>query len=351
MGRRVDTSWYDTYQEGIALEQQPREQRFSDPEVATQLGLKPKTWSRIKIAGRFLDGLTPAFDRASLHCGYAPLERLAKLGSIAPEVAQEVLHAVLSNQLKLHELEALVRNQAATTAESPAPRPLRATASKHALYQRMEDFFSASDLYAFDAYQGRALRRRSTLGAPGGYYVYNAKGKLTCVVLCIQPGAWRDPTTAARELYEHALSQRAVAPHIWCVFERANVVLQRLAELSLHWGGSPYDPKGQWLYLAHFDDHGVLEVLFEQYFTQLIKQLRTGAGLIERAELYCSIEAADGQPSGELVALRPLLKLPKHPTKSRLFREVVQSRIKAVGEGANASPVERRGALEVDLDM
>lgn len=351
MGRRVDTSWYDTYQEGIALEQEPREQRFSDPEVAAQLGLKPKTWSRIKIAGRFLDGLTPAFDRARLHCGYAPLERLAKLGSIAPEVAQEVLDAVLNNQLKLHELEALVRDQVPATEENPATRPGRATASKQALYQRLDGFLADSDLHAFNAYKGHVLRRRGTLGAPGGYYVYDAKRRLTCVVLCIQPGAWRDPATAARELYEHALAQRAVAPHIWCVFERANGVLQRLAELSLYWGGSPYDKKGHWLFLAHFDDQGVLEVLFEQYFTQLIKQLRTGNGLIAQAELYCSQEALDGQPPSEPVPLLPLLDLPEKPTKKRIYRDVVQARIQAVGKRAKATPVERRGRLAVDLDI
>ncbi len=351
MGRRVDTSWYDTYQEGIALEQEPREQRFSDPEVAAQLGLKPKTWSRIKIAGRFLDGLSPAFDRARLHCGYAPLERLAKLGSLAPEVAQEVLDAVLSNQLKLHELETLVRDQSPATAENPTVRPVRATASKQALYQRLEGFLADSDLHAFNAYQGRVLRRRSTLGAPGGYYVYNAKGKLACVVLCIQPGAWRDPATAARELYEHALSQRAVAPQIWCVFERANVVLQRLAELSLHWGGSPYDTKGQWLYLAHFDDHSVLQVLFERDFTQLIQKMQAGEMLIEQAELYSSLDALDGLPSDKPVPLRPLLPLPKKPAKRRSYRDVVQARIKAVGKRAGATPQERGQRLGAEMGL
>jgi hypothetical protein len=350
MGRPIDTGWYDTYQQGIALEQTPRAQRFSDPEVAAQLGLKPKTWSRIKIAGRFLDGLTPAFDRARLHCGYAPLERLAKLRSIAPEIAQEVLDAVLSNQLKLHKLEALVRDQTPTTTEHPASRSMRTTASKQALYQQLESFFETSDLHPFDAYKGRVVRRRSTLGAPGGYYLYNAKGQLTCVVMCIQPGAWRDPATAARELYEHALSQRSVAPHVWCVFERANVVLQRLAELSLYWGGSPYDASGHWLFLSHFIDKGHLQVLFEDHFAQLIERIQAGQGLIEKTELFCTLEALDGQPVPEPVPLRPLLDLPK-PSKTRSYREVVQERIWAVGNSDSATDLEKRGKLCVDLDL
>lgn len=351
MGRPVDTSWYETYQQGIALEQASQSERFSAPEVAAQLNLKPKTWSRIKIAGSFLNEMTPAFDRARLQCGYASVERLAKLDSIAPEVAQDVLDAVLGNQLKLPELEGLVRDHSTASKEDPASRPMRATASKHALYQRMEDFFSASDLHPFNAYKGRVVRRRSTLGAPGGYYLYNAKGQLTCVVLCIQPGAWRDPATAARELYEHALSQRSVAPYVWCVFERENVVLRRLAELSLYWGGSPYDTNGHWLYLAHFDEVGLLEVLFEKYFTQLIKQLKEGKGLIEKAELYCSMDALDGQSTMEPMALHPVLELPDRPAKRRIFRDVVQARIKAVGKRAKATPQERGQRLGVDMGL
>lgn len=350
MGRRVDTGWYDTYLQGKAVEEALRGGRLSDPELSARLGLKPKTWSRIKIAGRFLDGLVPAIERERIQCGYAPLERLAKLWSSAPETAQELLGAVLSNQLKLPQLEGVIRGQTPSAEKADSPRPARATVQKYALFNRLEAFFDASKLHPFDAYQGRILRRRSTLGTPGGYYLYNAQGELKCLVLCIQPGAWRDPATAARELYEHALSQRHLAPAIWFVFERDNVVLQRLAELSLHWGGSPYDPDGHWLFLSHFIDTGFLQVLFEENFAQLIARIQAGEGLIEEDELFCALEALDGQPAPERVPLRPLLPLPA-PNKRRGYREIVDARIRAVGTADSARPEERRARLGVDLDL
>lgn len=349
MGRRVDTSWYDMYLHGRALERAHGKGRTSDPELAALLGLKPKTWSRVKAAGRFVDGLTPALTRERIQCGYAPLERLAKLASSAPETAQELLDAVLSNQLKLPELETLIRGHAQSVPEIDAPRPLRAT-RKYALFNRLEAFFDASKLHPFDAYKGRCLRRRDTLGAPSGYYLYNAKGELACLVLCIQAGGWRDPATTARELYEHALSQRQLAPAIWLVFERDNAVLQRLAELSLYWGGSPYDADGHWLFLSHFIDTGFLQVLFEDHFAQLIQRIQAGQGLIAKEELYCALEALDGQPAPERVPLRALRALPE-PNKTRTFREVVQERIRAVGKTDSATPQERRARLESDLDL
>lgn len=349
MGRRVDTSWYDTYLQGKAVEKTQPEERLSDPELSAQLGLKPKTWSRIKIAGRFLDGLTPPFDRARLQCGYAPLERLAKLWSSAPDAAQGLLDAVLGNQLKLPELEEVIREQNSSALSMEPPRPAR-SAQKYALFNRLEAYFDSSQLHPFDTYNGRVIRRRGTLGCPGGYYLYDAQERLKCLVLCIQPGAWRDPATAARELYEHALSQRHLAPTIWFVFERANLVLQRLAELSLYWGGSPYDKKGHWLFLSHFIDTGALQVLFEDHFAQLIARIKSGEGLIEEAELYCTLEALDGQPAPNPEPLRPLLDLPK-PSKMRSYREVVQQRIWATGNSDSATHEEKRGKLEVDLDL
>lgn len=349
MGRRVDTGWYDTYLHGKALEEVHREGCPSDPELAALLNLKPKTWSRIKIAGRFLDEFTPAISRERIQCGYAPLERLAKLWSTAPETAQELLDAILSNQLKLPELETMIRGHAQSASETDGLRPTRA-ARKYALFNLLEAFFDSSKLHPFDAYKGRWLRRRGTLGAPGGYYLYNAQGELKCLVLCIQAGGWRDPTTTARELYEHALSQRDLAPSIWLVFERGNAVLQRLAELSLYWGGSPYDEHGHWLFLSHFIDTGYLQVLFEDDFAQLIRQIETGQGLIFEAELYCSTEALDGQPAPERLPLRPLLPLPK-PLKRRHYCEIVDKRILAVGKADAATPEERRAAINIDLNL
>ena len=350
MGRPVSTAWYETYQQGLTLEQAHGTQRLSDPELAALLGLKPKTWLRMRIAGRLLDGLTPPFDRDRLQCGYAPLERLAKLWSSTPETAQAVLDAVLSNQMKLPELEEVIRGQAPAKSEHKSSRPARASSAKTVLFSQLEAFFDACQLHPFNAYQGRILRRRSTLGVPGGYYLYDAQGQLQCLVLCIQPGAWRDPATAARELYEHALSQRHLAPHIWYVFERANAVLQRLAELSLYWGGSPYDANGHWLFLAHFDDHGVLQVLFEDHFAHLIQQIQAGAGLVEETELYCALEALDGQAAPKRLPLRPMLELPE-PNKRRPYREIVDARIQMVGKAEGASRIEQRQALENELGL
>lgn len=349
MGRHVDTSWYDTYVQSRVMEQS-LEGPLSDPELAGLLGLKPKTWARVKAAGRFLDGLKPGIERERIQCGYAPLERLAKLWSSAPGTAQELFDAVLSNQLKLADLETLIRGDAQSQQGADPTRPARNTTQKYALFNQLEEFFDSSKLHPFNTYKGRVIRRRGTLGSPGGYYLYDAQGERKCLVLCIQPGAWRDPATAARELYEHALSQRHLAPTIWFVFERANLVLQRLAELSLYWGGSPYDKKGHWLLLSHFIDTGHLQVLFEDYFAELIVRINAGQGLIEKTELFCALEALDGQPAPESIPLRPLLALPK-PSKTRSYREVVQARIWAVGNSDSATRQERRGKLDVDLDL
>lgn len=350
MGRHVDTSWYDTYVQSRVVAKSVTEEQLSDPELAGLLGLKPKTWARVKAAGRFLEGLKPGIERERIQCGYAPLERLAKLWSTAPDMAQELLDAVLSNQLKLADLETLIRGHAQPSLETHVPRSSRNTAQKYALFNQLEEFFDSSKLHPFNTYKGRVLRRRGTLGSPGGYYLYDAKGELKCLVLCIQPSAWRDPATAARELYEHALAQRHLAPTIWFVFERYNGVLQHLAELSLYWGGSPYDKKGHWLFLSHFIDTGSLQVLFEDHFAQLIRRINAGVGVIKQAELFCTLEALDDQPSPESVLLRPLLALPE-PNKKRTYREVVQERIWAVGNSDSATAEEKRGKLNVDMGL
>lgn len=350
MGRHVDTSWYDTYVQSRVVEQSMAEGSLSDPELAGHLGLKPKTWARVKAAGRFLEGLTPAIERERIQCGYAPLERLAKLWSTAPNMAQELLDEVLSNQLKLADLESLISGHTQSLPETHSARPSRNTAQKYALFNRLESYFDSSKLHPFDTYNGRVLRRRGTLGGPGGYYLYDAQGELKCLVLCIQPGTWRDPATAARELYEHALSQRHLAPTIWFVFERYNVVLQRLAELSLHWGGSPYDEEGHWLFLSHFIDTGYLQVLFEDHFAHLIQQIQAGTGLIEEAELYCALEALDGQPAPKRLPLRPVLDLPE-PNKRRPYQEIVDARIQMAGKVEGATRIEQRQALENEMGL
>lgn len=344
MGRHVDTSWYDTYVQSKTVSSGS----LSDPELAGLLGLKPKTWARIKAAGRFLDGLTPSIERERIQCGYAPLERLAKLWSLAPDAAPDLLDAVLSNQIKLADLESLIRGHAQPN--SPRAEPTRRPRPTQALFSRLERFFDSSKLHPFNCYKGRVVRLRGTLGAPGGYFLYNARRKRKCLVLCIQTSAWRDPTTAARELYEQALAQRHLARDIWFVFDSDNPVIQRLAELSLYWGGSPYDSKGHWLFLSHFIDTGALQVLFENHFAQLIQRINAGQRLIEKTELYSTLESLDGQPAPKPVPVRPVRKLPK-PNKTRNYREVVQARQRAAGKKRSATNQEKRGRLEADLNL
>lgn len=349
MGRRVNTSWYDTYLRSKELEATRGEIAFSDPDVADSLGVKPKTWSRMKLAGRFLDGLGAPIPRERILCGYAPIERLAKLWSHDSEIAEANLDAVLSNKMKLVELEKLIRHYSIPDNLSGAPKRSRSP-SVQSLLEQLERYFDSSKLHPFDAYGGRCLRRRGTLGASSGYYLYNAKGELACLVLCIKSGGWRDPATTARELYEQALSQRHIAPKIWFVCDSENTVLRRLAELSLYWGGSPFDKEKQWIFLSFFDDSGYLEVLFEAYFAQLIRQIQEGEGLITKNELFCSVEALDGQPAPECLPLMPVKKMPQ-PKAKRQYSEIVNSRITAVGLADNATQEERRAALEVALGM
>ena len=176
MGRHVDTSWYYTYVQSSVVEQSMAEGSLSDPELAGHLGLKPKTLARVKAAGRFLDGLKPAIERERIQCGYAPLERLAKLWSTAPDTAQELLDAVLSNQLKLADLETLIRGDVQSQQGTDSTRPTRNTAQKYALFNQLEELFDSSKLHPFNTYKGRVIRRRGTLGSPGGYYLYDAQG-------------------------------------------------------------------------------------------------------------------------------------------------------------------------------
>ncbi|GAA6132296.1 hypothetical protein [Halopseudomonas sabulinigri] len=349
MGRRVNTSWYDTYLRSKELEATRGEIAFSDPDVADSLGVKPKTWSRMKLAGRFLDGLGAPIPRERILCGYAPIERLAKLWSHDSEIAEANLDAVLSNQMKLVELEKLIRNHVKPEVQNVALKRGRVSSGK-SLFAELERYFDKSKLHPFDAYGGRYLRRRGTLGSPNGYCLYNAKGKLVCLVLCIKPGGWRDPAVTARELYEHALSQRHVAPTIWFVAESESIVLRRLAELTLYWGGSPFDKKKHWLFLSHFNDNGYLQVLFEDYFVPLIAQIKADKGLIAKDELFCLIEPLDGQSAPRDLPLLPLQQLPE-PTGNRQYRDIVNNRIVAIGKRENATPEERRDRLETELGL
>jgi len=348
MGRHVDTSWYDTYVQSKAVEPTQGVGTLSDPELAGILGIKPKTWARVKAAGRFLDGLRPVIKRERIQCGYAPLERLAKLWSLAPDAAPDLLDAVLSNQIKLADLESLIRGHAEPN--SPRPEPTRRPRPAQALFSRLERFFDSSKLHPFDCYKGRVVRRKGTLGAPSGYFIYNSLGERICLVLCVQTSAWRDPATTARELYEHALAQRHLARDLWFVFDSDNPVLQRLAELSLYWGGSPYDTEGHWLSLSHFIDTGALQVLFEDHFAQLIERINSGQRLIGEAELRSTLDSLDGQPAPKPVPVRPVRKLPK-PDKTRDYRKVVQERQRVVGSTPSATHEEKRGRLEADLDL
>lgn len=351
MGRHVDTSWYEVYLEGRTLTEASDSGHTSDPEIAGLLGIKPKTWARIKAAGRFLDNLTPSVEREQIGCGYAPLERLAKLWAITPGIAREHLKAVLSNQLKVQDLEALIRQHDDADIKEPSAARTR-TPLGSAFFTRMEKYFDSSKLHPFDAYRGRVLRRKGTLGSPHGYYLYNNEGELLSLVLCIKSGGWRDPASIAREIYEHALAQRHTAPAIWLVFERDNVVLRRLAELSLYWGGSPYDDNGHWLWLAHFTETDHLRVLFEDYFTELIQKMHVGNGLINQNELFCSLEPLDEQPAPKPLPLRPIYDLPKPDgNRNRPYDQVVKKRIQSIGLAAGATDSELDDLLRVSFDL
>lgn len=349
MGRNVDTGWYDNYLRGKALAEKQGSGSASDPEIAGLLGIKPKTWARINAAGRFMDQITPAIARERILCGYAPVERLAKLWSIAPDIARQQLDEILSNRVKVKDLENLIREHSHPEPESTSRKRPRA-ATGLSLLSRLETYFGSSKLVPFDAYRGRALRRKGALGAPNGYYLYDAKHELTCLVLGIKSSGWRDPAAIARELYEHALAQRHVAPAIWLVFEHDNAVLQRLAELSLYWGGSPYDENGQWIFLAYFSEGGHLQVLFEEHFAQLIRRVKQGHGLIGKDELFYSLQEVDGQSVVDAMPVRPLNDLPE-PNKTRNYREIISERMEKIARAPGSTNEERGDGLADGLGL
>ncbi len=74
--------------------------------------------------------------------------------------------------------------------------------------------------------------------------------------------------------------------------EKDSAVLQHLAELSIWWGGSPTsdDP---WLLLAYLTESGKLEVLFEEYFSNLIGSMTEGGGALRPNDLIATGEAMD----------------------------------------------------------
>lgn len=348
MGRKVDTTWYGTYLEAIAFENLSGDKSVGTPELADHLGVKPKTLARIRSAGRFIHEVLPGVKPEQIQCGYASLELLSKLWGADPSGAQSRLESVLANRTKLPELEEAIRrlklgeNKSSTESNLVGPSQLGFMA-------RMDVWIASSDLVHFDSYRGTAFRLKPCLGSCPGYLINTENGQPSALVLCKQGSGWRDPAGVARELYEHAIARRHTAPAIWYVFEKDSAVLQHLAELSIWWGGSPTsdDP---WLLLAYLTESGKLEVLFEEYFYNLIGSMTKGEGALRPNDLIATGEAMDGSKACITIPLRNIQPIPA-PTKHRPYSEVLRERLLAIaGQGdATSDQIDRLAAIDLGL--
>jgi hypothetical protein len=348
MGRRVDTSWYGTYLEAIAFGNLSGDKSVGIPEVADHLGVKPKTLARIMSAGRFIHEVLPRVMPEQIQCGYASLELLSKLWGADPSGAQSRLESVLANRTKLPELEEAVRRVKLGERKSSTKDNV-AGPSQLGFMARMDIWIASSDLVHFDSYRGTAFRLKPCLGSCPGYLIHREGGQPSALVLCKQGSGWRDPAGVARELYEHAAARRHTAPSVWYVFEKDSAVLQHLAELSIWWGGSPTsdDP---WLLLAYLTQSGKLEVLFEEYFSNLIGSVTAGRGTFRPNDLIVTGEAMDGSKASVTSPLRNIQPI-SAPTKHRPYSEVLRERLLAIaGQGDATSPqIDQLAAIDLGL--
>ncbi|RMV48576.1 hypothetical protein [Pseudomonas amygdali] len=348
MGRRVDTSWYGTYLEAIAFGNLSGDKSVGIPEVADHLGVKPKTLARIMSAGRFIHEVLPMVRPEQIQCGYASLELLSKLWGADPSGAQSRLESVLANRTKLPELEEAVRRVKLGERKSSTKDNL-AGPSQLGFMARMDIWIASSDLVHFDSYRGTAFRLKPCLGSCPGYLIHREGGQPSALVLCKQGSGWRDPAGVARELYEHAAARRHTAPSVWYVFEKDSAVLQHLAELSIWWGGSPTsdDP---WLLLAYLTQSGKLEVLFEEYFSNLIGSVTEGRGAFRPNDLIVTGEAMDGSKASVTSPLRNIQPI-SAPTKHRPYSEVLRERLLAIAGQGDATSPQIDQLLAIDLGL
>jgi hypothetical protein len=316
MARTVDIRWIDTYLNAKkAFEQQGQNATLAS--VAKALGMNQKTLNRIVAAGRYLERCLPAIEQTQVRCSYVHMELLEKISRISAHLADELLAPALVNQISISELSQQLdglRSQSPLLAHALNSRAEKRRTAK-GLVRDLFSFFEHTPLEFFEARNGAVLKAAtsSIFQAPNAVLL-DQHGNPQAVIFCKVGGDSRPASGVAIDLYELAVARRQMARKVWMVFPERSDVFMHLAELALWLGGSPLHNNTGWLRLAYFHDFGeklVLNVLFEDACTELLKEVTAGNRRFEPEQLTWAGSQRDKPHEVTTVSIGYSPELPK----------------------------------------
>jgi len=319
MAGKVNTEWFGVYRnaesELIEAVKNGQNRSTATREILIRLnnsraeagkkGLQEQSFARILKAGRFLDSLGTLASPEQVQCGYVQIELLERISRLSSEVAQELLPAVLRNELSVDAMTqrlALMQSQDPLTSSLVTRNSIRQLGNRHerlstkALLNEGAAFFGAAE--------GKICKQEGAHSAVTPSFVVIQGEQVVAGIFTRLGSQSKQPLAAAFELYFLAQSHRPYCRNVWLLFPEKSLISDHLAFLAWSLGGAP--TKGDWLHLGFVDEdridplpkHGYLGAEARYYadyhtdddaFNLSLKDLSTG----ERMSLHCFRYAQD----------------------------------------------------------
>lgn len=274
MARKISSEWFAVYRQAEHELSQAVAEGRNRAEAASDIlarlnrqrkkGLQAQSFARQLKAGRYLDAQRGNLEPSQVQCSYVQVELLERLSRLSPKLAQELLPAVLCNELSA---EALNTHLAELKSQNPLANSLisrdnmRQVAAAHE--RQCAQGIQAAGSAFFGAPTGfiAKLDGAHELVAPA--YVVVADGEAHASIFLRVGSKSQSPMTTATELYFLALAHRTASPHIWLLFPERSSITDRLAFLAWRLGGAP--DKGDWLHIGIVDEGGITPYALRDY--------------------------------------------------------------------------------------
>lgn len=288
MGRHVKPDWYLDFLKAKAIFAEGG--NISASEVAHKLKIRPKTMSRILIAGRFVDRYRPNLSPEQVRCSYVSMEYLEKIMRISPDFCQDLIPAALSNQLKIHDLRKHLdelRFKYPLQVSDFNRRSDRRRDNKTAKRQFLE-LLPSLDPAVFGVPNGTYHQVATNLYYSTTAIVKDPNDAFGAALFVKVGGESKDFRAMAMEFFEFAVLRKSVVPIIWLIFPRRTEIFLCLAEIKLHFQDKILREDQQWLRLAYLgeeDGKNTLIIFDQEQKSQLEQEIFAGKRLFEPKDL------------------------------------------------------------------
>ena len=217
--------------------------------LAEKEGYEAKALNRMIRAGRFLDRLLGPLDTESVRGGYAHIELLQRLYELDNEAARPYIQMAISKQIKLHELQGLIDQQAGLGAASGFKRSkARALTFDHerettrAMLKCGPEFFGAAN--------GTFVKVDSSDLLNQFFLILEDEQPKVAIFSRLGDSSRRE-VKAAAELIRLVNTARLYFNSVWIIFPATSKLVHEVAFLAHEQGAFR-----QWLHLATLSPEG-----------------------------------------------------------------------------------------------